>query len=430
VSEQAPLGAEVLTSLKSVVAASADELTAIFQDLHRHPELGFAEMRTAGILAAELERLGFAVTTGIAGTGVVGILRNGDGPTVMYRADMDANAVEEATGLPYASTVRVTRDDGADVPVAHLCGHDAHVTWMIGLARVLVELRQRWTGTVVLVGQPAEEPITGARAMVDAGLYTTYAVPKPDFYLGIHTAPVPVGTALSPSGTLMAGTDQIDVVIRGIGGHGSMPQMAKDPVVMAALAVVQLQTVVSRMIAPREPAVLTVGSIQAGADNNVIPASALLKVNTRWYDVAVRDQLIAGIRAVCDGIARTYGVPDDLMPEYTFKGGSTPLVNDDALSARLAEALGGLLGADNVITSFPAATGSEDVHLLISPFDDVPFSYLIVGVADPQLCAEANARGEVFPYANHNPNFVVDLRAIPIGAEVAAVAVLDLLGRA
>ncbi|MFC6154790.1 amidohydrolase [Nocardioides yefusunii] len=414
----------------AVVDSHADDLVAIYQDLHAHPELGFTEHRTSSFLADELVRLGFDVVRGIGGTGVLARLDNGDGPTVMYRADMDANAVEEANDLPYRSTVRVTREDGTESPVGHMCGHDAHVTWMVGLARTLVETKDAWRGTVLLVGQPAEELIQGAQAMVDDGLHDQPLMQTPDHYVALHTAPVPVGTVACVPGTLMAGTDQIDVLIHGVGGHGSMPHVTKDPVLMAATAVVELQSVVSRRISPQATAVLTVGSIQAGADNNVIPDRALLKVNLRWFDAAVREQLVAGLRAVCDGVARTAGMSEDALPEYTFKGGSTPLVNDDVQTPRLTGVLKEVLGEDKVITQMPPVTGSEDAHLLMGPHaDEIAFTYLNVGVADPVLCEQAWARGELVPYGMHSPQYLVHLPAIAVGAKVAVAAVLELLGR-
>jgi hippurate hydrolase len=427
--QDAPVPAAMIEGVGRAVDADSTRLEKIFKDLHQNPELGFMETRTAGVVARELKALGFAVQTGIGKTGVVGILRNGAGPTVMYRADMDANAVEEATGLPYASKVRVKREDGSESPVAHMCGHDAHVTWMLGMAKVLVGMKDTWRGTLVLVAQPAEEPITGAKAMVDDGLWTRFGLPKPDFFLGMHTAPGPVGMAVSSGGPKMAGTDQIDILFKGVGGHGSMPQLTKDPVLMASMAVVQFQSIVSRTIEPQQTAVLTVGSVQAGTDNNVIPATALVKANLRWYDPKVREQLIAGIRSVSEGIARTYGMPEDQLPVITMKGGSTPLVNDEPLSRRLAAPLRTLLGERNVVTQFPPATGSEDVHLLLGPHTDVPFAFLIVGVADPAVFAAAQKAGKFLPYSAHNPNFVVDLEAIPVGAKIATVSMLELLGQ-
>ncbi|HET9875184.1 MAG TPA: amidohydrolase [Mycobacterium sp.] len=408
----------------SLVDTDTPRLVELFKDLHRHPELGFTEVRTARIVAQALTDLRFTVTTGIGGTGVVATLDNGPGPIVMYRADMDALPVAEATGLDYASTVRVKRDDGSESPVAHVCGHDAHVVWMLGMAKVLAETTDAWSGTAVLIGQPAEELIAGAQAMVDDGLYDV--APKPDTFLAMHTAPVPVGMLSAAGGERMAGTDQLDIVFHGVGGHGSMPQLARDPVLMAALAVVEFQSIISRAIAPHETAVLTVGAVQAGSSYNVIPDQARLLVNLRWFNSYVREQLITGIRAVCDGIARSYGMPDDRLPVITMRGGSTPLVNDAGLTGRLASALSELIGTGNVVTQLPAVTGSEDCHLLKGPHRDVPLAYLMVGVADPQVYADGAAAGKLFPYAPHSPDYVVDLAAIPFGVRVAGHAMLDL----
>lgn len=420
---------EVVSEAKAAVNSDTARLTSVFKDIHQHPELGFMEKRTAGIIAKELTDLGFEVTQGIGGTGVVGVLRNGDGPVVMYRADMDANAVEEATGLPWASKVRVKREDGSEVPVAHMCGHDAHVTWMLGMAKALVSLQSEWTGTLILIGQPAEEPITGAQAMVDDGLWTDYGLPKPDYFIGIHTAPIPVGLVVSSPGPRMAGTDQLDILFKGIGGHGSMPQLTKDPVLMVSHAITQYQSIVSRVIDPQQTGVVTVGSIQAGIDNNVIPDTALVKANLRWFDPAVREQMIAGIKAISEGVARTYGMPEDQLPVITMKGGSTPLINDEALSARLATTLKAAFGDKSVATEFPAVTGSEDVHLLKGPHTDLPFTFMLVGVADPKVFAAAQRPGEpvTLPYSAHNPNFVVDLAAIPAGTSIATISMLELL---
>jgi hippurate hydrolase len=415
--------------LAAAVEQDAPRLVSLFKDLHQHPELGFAEVRTAGVVAKELAALGFDVKTGIGKTGVVGVLRNGSGPTVMYRADMDANAVREASGFDYASKVRVRREDGTESPVSHMCGHDAHVTWMLGMAKAMTAAKAQWSGTMVLIGQPAEELIAGAKAMVDDGLWTRHAVPKPDYFIGMHTAPGPVGMVVSAGGPKLAGSDQLDILFRGVGGHGSMPQLTKDPVLMAAMAVVQYQAIASRAIQPLQTAVLTVGAIQAGSDNNVIPQTALVRANLRWFDRGVRDQLIAGIRNVSNGVASSYGIPDDQLPLITMKGGTTPLVNDEVLAKRLATPLIGLLGSANVVTELPPATGSEDIHLLLGPNTDVPLTFLLVGVADPKVFAAARKQGKPMPYASHNEDFVVDLKAIPVGAKIAAVAMMELLGK-
>lgn len=412
-----------LEEVEAIVADDTPRLIEVFKDLHRNPELGFAEVRTARIVAQALTNLGFTVTTGIGGTGVVGILERGPGPVVMYRADMDALAVREATGLDYASTVRVAGEDGSQSPVAHVCGHDAHVTWMLGMAKVLAQTS--WSGTAVLIGQPAEELISGAQAMVDDGLYAV--APRPDSFVAMHTAPVPVGMVAAVGGERMAGTDQLEIVFHGVGGHGSLPQLAKDPVLMAAQAVVGFQSIISRTIAPHETAVLTVGSLQAGSTHNVIPDRARLLANLRWYHPHVREQLLTGIRAISEGIARSAGMPDELMPVITMAGGATPLVNDAALTARLAAALGGALGEQNVLTELPAVTASEDCHLLKGPHHDIPLAYLMVGVADPKVYSDAAARGQLFPYAPHSPDYVVDLAAIPFGVRIASQAMLELL---
>lgn len=416
---------EFVERIDSLIGADTPRLVEMFKVLHRHPELGFTEVRTARAVAQALTDLRFTVTTGIGGTGVVAVFDNGPGPTAMYRADMDALAVEEATGLDYASTVRVRREDGSETPVAHMCGHDAHVTWMLGMAKVLAQTTDAWSGTAVLVGQPAAELIAGAQAMVEDGLYDV--VGRPDGFVALHTAPVPIGTVGASGGEQMAGTDQLEVVFRGVGGHGSMPQLARDPVLMAALATVELQSIISRRIAPHETAVLTVSSIQAGSSYNVIPDRARLLVNLRWFSPHVREQLLTGIRAISEGIARGYGLPDDLLPTVTLRGGATPLANDAALTDRIASALSDVLGTGNVVTQLPPSTSSEDCHLLKGPHRDVPLAYLMVGVANPQVYADAAAAGNLFPYTPHAPDYLVDLAAIPFGVKVASHVMLELL---
>ncbi len=403
-----------------------DRLVTIFKDIHQNPELGFMETRTAGIVAKELKTLGYEVKTGIGKTGVVGILRNGDGPKVMFRADMDSNAVEEVTGLPYASKKRMMRNE-EEVPVMHACGHDAHTTWMLGLAKAMVALKSEWQGTLILVGQPDEEGIKGARAMVEDGLYTRQGVPVPDYLLALHTAPGPTGLLANAGGTRMAGSDAIDVLFKGVGGHGSSPQFAKDPIVMTAHAITQYQTVVARGIDPQEAAVITVGSVQAGQDNNVIPGESLLKINLRWFNPAVRETLIKGIRSVNESIARAYGMPEEQLPTITLKGSTTPLVNDKSLVDRLNAQLVNLVGQKGMIAEFPATTGSEDAHLLKGDNKDIQFDYAFVGIAEPALFAKAQAEGKMVPFSNHNANFQVDLNAIPFGTKVASVMTMELL---
>lgn len=407
--------------LLSVIDQDGDRLINLFQDIHQNPELAFTETRTAGIVAEELQALGYEVKTGIGQTGVVGILRNGDGPTVMYRADMDALPVEEETGLPYASTKRVVQTDGSEVAVMHACGHDAHTVWMLGLAKAMAELQSEWNGTLILVAQPAEEVVKGAKTMVEDGLYTRHGVPVPDYLLGMHSAPGPTGVVASTAGTQTAGSDQIDVVFQGVGGHGSSPQLAKDPILMTAHAITQYQSIVARAIDPQEAAVITVGSIQAGDANNVIPEESLLKLSLRWFNPKVRETMVRGIRSVNESIARAYGMPEDRLPTLTEKSGTTPMVNDAAVIDRINPQLANLVGANRLITDFPGTTGSEDAHLLKGDHENIQFGFVFVGVAEPALFAQAQAEGKMVPFSNHNPNFQVDLNAIPFGTKVAAV---------
>lgn len=424
----AGVSAASIESVSTAIDGDRARLEAIFKDIHQNPELGFMETRTADIVAKELRALGFEVKTGIAQTGVVGILRNGAGPTVMYRADMDANAVEEATGLPYESKVRAERG-GEEVPVAHMCGHDAHVTWMLGAAKALAGMRDRWSGTLVLVGQPAEEPITGAQAMIDDGLYTKHGVPVPDFFVALHTVIVPTGQIGARGGLLEAGTDQLDVTFHGVSAHGSRPELSKDPVVMAATAVLQYQTIVSRMLDPRDMGVVTVGAIHAGADNNTIPGDALVKLNLRFFDLTVRERMLGAIRAINDGVARSYGMPEDKLPTVVMKGYAPPLVNDADAIARVAAPLRALVGEQGIVSEFAAVTGSEDAHLLRGEHENIPVVYLFVGVVPPAEMDAAVKAGLVGPYANHMPSFKVDLDAIPLGAKIGALAVLSFTAR-
>lgn len=413
--------------LLSVIDQDGDRLINIFKDIHQNPELAFTETRTSGIVAKELQALGYEVKTDIGQTGVVGILRNGDGPAVMYRADMDALPVAEETGLPYASTNRVVQADGSEVPLMHACGHDAHTVWMLGLAKAMAELQSAWNGTLILVAQPAEEVVRGAKTMVEDGLYTRHGVPVPDYLLGMHSAPGPTGLVASAPGTQTAGSDAIDVVFKGVGGHGSSPQLAKDPILMTAHAITQYQSIVARAISPQEAAVITVGSVQAGNAGNVIPEESLLRLSLRWFKPEVRETMVRGIRSVNESIARAYGMPEDKLPTLTEKGGTTPMVNDAAVIDRINPQLANLVGANKLITDFPGTTGSEDVHLLKGDHETIQFGFVFVGVAEPALFAQAQAEGKTVPFSNHNPNFQVDLNAIPFGTKVAAVMTMGFL---
>lgn len=415
--------------LHAAIDADTPRLIEIFKDLHANPELGFMETRTAGIVERELTAAGFRVRSGIGKTGVAGVMENGPGPIVMFRADMDCNAVEEATGLPYASKKRVTRmsPDGRpeEVPVMHACGHDAHVTWLIGLAKAMAANKSDWKGTLVMVAQPAEEPIEGARAMVKDDLYSQ-GVPKPDYLLALHTIPLPTGIVIGQVGDLMAGTDQLDVTFYGVGGHGSTPHLAKDPVLMASAAVVQYQFIVSRGIDPQKAAVLTVGSVQAGTDNNVIPNSALVKINLRWYDEKDRKLMLDGIERINRSIAAAYAMPESKFPTTVRKGWAYPVSNDRAMADRINPVLRAMVGERNVI-SVPPAMGSEDFHHLVIDNEKKAYFYALVGTAKPEHFQKAQQEGRQVPYANHNPDYQVDLDAIALGTKVGAAMTMTML---
>lgn len=417
-----------IAKVNAAVDADTPRLTAIFKDLHQHPELAFTETRTASIVAKELKALGYTVTTGVGKTGVVGVLKNGPGPTVWFRADMDANGgVRETTGLAWAATAPQRLPDGSEVDVMHACGHDGHVTWLLGLAKAMVTLKADWSGTLVVYAQPAEEIGMGAKAMVDDGLWTR-GFPKPDFALSSHAAPGPVGFVSNSAGVRMAGTDQLDIEFFGKGGHGSAPELAIDPVVMAAQAVLSYQTIISRNVDPQSAAVLTVGAVQAGRDNNVIPSTATLMLNLRWLQPAVREQMLTRIDEVNKGVAIAAGMGPDKMPKRTMKGTAPPLVNDARLVDAVNPSLTELLGAGRVINNFPTVMGSEDFQVAFEPLG-TPYVFLLIGIAPPEKFAAAQKAGRAFPYSNHNPDFFIDLAAVPLGAKIDTVAALALLAK-
>ncbi len=422
------LSPAIIAQVNAAIDADSARLLAIFKDLHQHPEIAFTETRTAAIVAKELTALGYAVTTGIGKTGVVGVLKNGPGPTLWFRADMDANGgVTETTGLAWAAAGPQRLADGSEVAAMHACGHDAHVTWLLGLAKAMMTLKSSWSGTLVVYAQPAEEVGLGAEAMVKDGVWDR-GFPKPDFALSSHAVPGPIGYVSNSAGVRMAGTDQLDITFTGIGGHGSTPQMTIDPVVMAAQAVLAYQTIISRNTDPQSAAVLTVGSIQAGRDNNVIPRTATLLLNLRWLYPEVRALLIKRIDQIDSGVAIAAGVPPDRMPIRTMKATAGPLVNDSALVAKVNPALTELLGPGRVINNFPTVMGSEDFQVLYEPIG-TPYVFLLIGVAPTDKFVAAQKAGRPFPYANHNADFFVDLPAITIGTRADVVAALALLAK-
>ncbi|MGO4201323.1 amidohydrolase [Rhodococcus sp. TAF43] len=402
---------------------TAPWLADFYRDLHRHPELSFAETRTADRIATKLGELGIDTTTGVGGTGVVGMIRNGDGPTALLRADMDALPVEEKTGLPYASTVRATDPDGREVPVAHACGHDMHVTCLLGALEVLVNEQDSWSGTVMAVFQPAEELGSGSQAMVDDSLFERFGTP--DVVLGQHIAPLPAGMLAAHPGPAFAGADSLRVLLHGTGSHGSMPQESVDPVVMAAATVLRLQTVVSRTVAPTDTVVVTVGSLQAGTKANVIPDDAELKLNIRTYDPDVRTRVLDSITRIVEAEAAASNAPK--KPEISPIDSFPVLVNDGDAVARTTAAFRRRFGDDKV-TDPGAGAASEDVGVFATA-SGAPICYWILGGADPAIFAKAAAAGTtpVLP-PNHSPYYAPVIEpTITMGVSALVTAARDWL---
>ncbi|CCK28732.1 peptidase M20D [Streptomyces davaonensis JCM 4913] len=391
------------------------DLEDFYRDLHRHPELSFQEHRTASLLAARLEAAGFATTEGVGRTGVVGILRNGDGPTVLLRADMDALPVQEETGLPYASTVP---------GVMHACGHDMHVTWLVGAAEELAARRDGWAGTLIVLGQPSEEIGGGAEAMVADGLYERF--PRPDVLLAQHVAPGPLNRIAHVPGLIMSATTDVDIVVYGRGGHGSRPETTVDPVVTAAFLVTRLQTIVSRELAAREQAVLTVGRIEAGTAPNIIPSTARISLNLRTHSEAVRDRMVDAIRRMAKGECLAAGCPRE--PDVTLGAGFPVTVNDADTDHRVAAAHREEFGADAVFDPGPAM-GSEDFSYLAD--GKLPYSYWFVTSTPPATWDAVPGddpvqRSESVP-SNHSPHFAPDLAVVPTGVRTLVSGALTYL---
>ncbi|TFY99031.1 amidohydrolase [Ramlibacter humi] len=403
--------------LKDLDAMLAD-LEALYKDVHSHPELSMQEKRTAALAAGHLRRAGFDVSTGIGGTGVVGVLRNGAGPTVMLRADMDALPVEEATGLPYASKATATDREGRVVPVSHMCGHDMHVTWLAGASRLLADARSAWRGTLLVVFQPGEETAEGAQAMIADGLLSRF--PKPDVVLGQHVMVGPAGTVAGRAGAITSAADSLQIRLFGRGAHGSMPQASVDPVVMAAATVMRLQGIVSREVAAAEAAVVTVGALQAGTKENVIPDEAVIKLNVRTFDEGVRARVLAAIERIVNAEAQASGAPR--KPEITVLDRYPLNVNDRDASKRLADAFRAHFGAERVRETGPAPA-SEDFGSFGTDWR-APSVFWFVGGTDPQRYAEAKAANRVNDLpVNHSPKFAPVLHpTLRTGVETLVVA--------
>lgn len=375
------------------------ELEAIYKDIHRNPELSMQEFRTAKIAADHLTQYHYEVSTGIGGTGVVGLMKNGEGPVVMLRADMDALPVTEATGLPYASTVKAKDEEGNEVGVSHVCGHDIHVTWMIGAARLFSDHKDLWKGTLLVVFQPGEEVGRGAQSMIDDGMMSRF--PKPDVILGQHVMVGEAGTVGHRAGPILTAGDSLKVKLFGRGAHGSYPQTSIDPVVMAAATAMRLQTVVSREVAPNEMAVLTIGALQAGIKENIIPDDATLKLNIRTFDIGVRDHILSAVKRICQAESSASDAPRE--PEFTSLDSYPATVNDAVATAKLAEAFDIQFG-DRSFETAPASA-SEDFSIFGRNWK-VPYVFWFVGGTDPKTYLEAKKNNKINTIpSNHSPKF-------------------------
>jgi amidohydrolase len=401
------------------------ELEALYKDVHAHPELSMQEVRTADLAAKHLTKNGYEVTPGIGKTGVVGLLRNGDGPTVMLRADMDALPIREASGLDYASDITATDATGHTTPVAHACGHDMHVAWLVGATSLFAQRRDAWSGTLMAVFQPGEETAQGAQAMIDDGLFKRFS--KPDVVLGQHVMNDPAGTVSGSAGPITSAADSLQVRIFGRGAHGSMPQASIDPVVMAAAIVLRLQTIVSREVGATEAAVVTVGVLQAGTKENVIPDEALIKLNVRTFDEGVRKRVLAAIERIVNAEAQASGAPR--APEITPLDSYPLNVNDKSASDRVAAALLDHFGANRVHHTGPAPA-SEDFGCFGTEWN-APSVYWFVGGGDPEIYAKAKAEGKLNDLpVNHSPKFAPVIHpTLETGVEAMVAAASAWLGK-
>jgi hippurate hydrolase len=406
----------VLAPLKDLLPG----LEKLCKDIHAHPELSMHETRTAKIAAERLRDAGFAVTTGVGETGVVGLLRNGDGPEVMLRADMDALPIKEATGLPYASHATATDSEGKTVPVAHSCGHDMHVTWLAGAATLFAQTRDAWHGTLMAVFQPGEETAQGAQAMIDDGLFARF--PKPAVVLGQHVMTLPAGDIGSRSGAITSAADSLQIRLFGRGAHGSMPEKSVDPVVMAAATVMRLQTIVSRELAASDAAIVTIGVLQAGTKENVIPDEAIIRLNVRTYDEGVRAHVLAAIARIANAEAEASGAPKP--PEITPLDQYSLVMNDPDATRRVGEAFRRYFPADRVLETKPTSA-SEDFGCFGAEWG-VPSVFWFVGGTDRDEYARAKAAGTLNEIpSNHNPRFAPAIHpTLETGVETLVTASL------
>ncbi|MDD3798059.1 MAG: amidohydrolase [Novosphingobium sp.] len=412
---QATSPAADLPEIREIVARDSARLVSLYKDLHAHPELAFQEKATAAKLAKQMRAAGFSVTEGVGGTGIVAVLSNGEGPSILVRTDMDALPMEELTGLPYASKATAVYN-GKITPVAHSCGHDIHMASWVGAARILAAMKDKWSGTLVFVGQPAEEGVSGARAMLADGFVDRFG--RADYGFALHVSPAPVGTVLYRPGTMSSASDSLELTFHGRGGHGSAPAATIDPVLMAARFTVDVQSVISREKEPEAFGVVTIGAIQAGEAGNVIPDSATLRGTIRTQNDRVRDKILDGVTRTAKAVAAMAGAPE---PTLAIKPGGKMVVNDPKLTARTAEVFKAAFGAG--AQPFPIVmSGSEDFSEFV--LAGTPSVYFLIGGLDPQVFEAASKAGKL--PINHSPEFAPDPEpAIATGSTAMALAVMN-----
>jgi amidohydrolase len=405
--------------IASVLDKEYPHLDALYKDIHAHPEVAMQEVRTAAVLTREMRQLGFTVTEHVGSTGIVALYKNGSGPTVLVRTELDALPMEEKTGLPYASRAQQVVNGKATF-VAHMCGHDSHMSWWVGTAAALLAMKDLWHGTLMFVGQPAEEAIGGAKAMLADGIFTRF--PKPDFGFAAHVTIAPINTVIIKDGVLSSASDSVEIVFNGRGAGGSNPHMSIDPIVMGAHFVTDVQSIISREKDPQQFGVVTIGAFQAGTVNNIIPDAATLKLTLRSYSPAVRQLLRSGVERTARAVAAMANAP---APTITDVRSTAPMVNDSALVARSTALMKKALGEEAVEFQpayVPGSTASDDYSEFINA--GVPSVFFDIGGEDPKLLADYQARGEPIP-ENHSPFFkIVPEAAIRTGVTVLSLAVL------
>ena len=409
----------------AVEADYADHLEALFKHFHANPELSFLETNTAKRMAAELRATGMEVTEGVGGTGVVGMVRNGEGPLVMLRADMDGLPMPEKSGLPYASKATQVAQDGVEYPVMHACGHDVHITSMVGTARQLMAMKDQWAGTLMFVVQPAEERVGGAELMLKDGLYERFG--KPDYALAFHVdADLPTGMVSGSEDIVGSSADSVDIIVPGIGAHGASPHQGRDPVYIGAQIVTALQSIDSREVGPLSPVVVTVGSFHSGTKHNIISDEARLQLTVRANDEAVRAQAHEAIERIAVNIGRAHGLPEDRLPRVMRTEGTPVTANDPALARRLNAVMIDTFGEDGYTPAVQTGMGAEDFAYFVTEEQGVPGYYFAVG-GTPPADFEAAANGGPPVPSHHSPLFKIAPReSVTLGTQAMIAAVLDL----